>query len=211
MLAFWDGFGEMFGMPVRIGKTSSRDPKETAKIEDMLSGLGAAAWGLFPEGTAVEFVESSRGDAFNVYDRRIDRANSEMAKCILGQTMTIDNGASLSQSQVHYKVFQNIVDSDADFIRDLVNNKLLPFMQKHGIAVEDYTFEWDEAVEYTPQEMQSIEQMLLANGYDIPPQYFIDRYNIQIDGRTAPAPMSMKAAQAQWWENADFFVDGRSR
>ncbi|HOI32699.1 MAG TPA: hypothetical protein PLC47_08040, partial [Bacteroidales bacterium] len=51
MLAFWDSFGELFGMPIRIGKTISRDAKEISKVEKMLSDMGAAAWGLFPEGT----------------------------------------------------------------------------------------------------------------------------------------------------------------
>ena len=73
---------------------------EINKVEKMLADMGAAAWGLFPEGTEIDIKESSRGDAFNVYDRRIERANREMSKGILNQTMTIDDGGSL-QSQVH--------------------------------------------------------------------------------------------------------------
>ena len=44
--------------------------------------------------TEIEFVESGKGDAFNVYDKRIDRANSELSKLIIGQTMTIEDGSS---------------------------------------------------------------------------------------------------------------------
>ncbi|MDR3287745.1 MAG: DUF935 domain-containing protein [Prevotellaceae bacterium] len=184
MLAFWDGFGEIFGMPVRIGKTTSRDAKEIAKIEDMLRSMGAEAWGLFPEGTTIEFLESSRGDAFNVYDQRVSRANSEISKCILNQTMTIDEGASLSQSQVHLKIFENVVEADADFVRDIINNRLLPFMAMHGFPVENYRFEWDNSIDYTPDQMRSIEQMLISGGYEIDPQYFIDKYNVTITGKT---------------------------
>lgn len=81
---------------------------ERSRIESMLENMGAAAWGLFPDGTDIDIKESSRGDAFNVYDRRIDRANSEMSKGLLNQTMTIDNGSSLSQSEVHLEVFENV-------------------------------------------------------------------------------------------------------
>ena len=63
------------------------------------------SWGLFPEGTEIEIKETTRGDAFNVYDKRIDRANSEISKGVLNQTMTIDSGSSLSQSEVHLEVF----------------------------------------------------------------------------------------------------------
>jgi hypothetical protein len=188
MLAFWDGFGEIFGMPIRIGKTVSRDPAEINKIEKMLSEMGAAPWGLFPEGTEIEIKETSRGDAYNVFDRRVDRCNSEISKGILSQTMTIDNGGSLSQSEVHLEILRNVTDADADMIRDLINNKLLPFMSMHGFPVDSYRFEWDDTVDYSPDQMRNIEDMLLRNGYDIKPQYFTDHYNIPITGRRETAP-----------------------
>lgn len=185
MLAFWDTFGEMFGMPIRIGKTISRDQKEITKVEKMLSDMGAAAWGLFPEGTEIDIKESSRGDAFNVYDKRIERANNEMSKGILNQTMTIDDGSSLSQSQVHLDVFENVVEADADFLRDTINNRLLPFMTMHGFAVEGLMFNWDESVEYTPQQQINIETMLITGGYEIDPKYWIEKYNIPVTGKNA--------------------------
>lgn len=188
MMAFWDGFGELFGMPIRIGKTISRDPNEINKIEQMLGDMGAAAWGLFPEGTEIQIVESSRGDAFNVYDQRIERCNSEMSKGILNQTMTIDEGASLSQSQVHLQIFQNVIEADADMLRDLVNNRLLPFMNMHGFQVQGLRFEWDDSIDYTPDQQKNIEQMLLDAGYEIDPSYFTEKYNIPIGARkTDPA------------------------
>jgi hypothetical protein len=188
MLAFWDGFGELFGMPVRIGKTVSRDPAEITKIENMLSGMGAAAWGLFPEGTEIDIKETTRGDAFNVYDRRIDRANSEISKGILNQTMTIDSGSSYSQSEVHLEIFRNIVEADADFLRDTVNNRLLPFMTVHGFPVAGMRFEWDDAVEYSPDQMRAVEQMLLSAGYEIEPEYFAQKYGIPVAGRRDVPP-----------------------
>jgi hypothetical protein len=146
------------------------------------------------------FVLVRRVAQFHLYDRRIERANSEISKGILGQTMTIDNGSSLSQSEVHLQVLQNLVSADADFLRDLINNRLLPFMAMHGFPVAGYRFDWDEAVEYKPEEMRAIEQMLLTAGYEINPQYFIDKYNIDITGRREVFP----AAQMQ--AGVDFFA-----
>ncbi len=177
MLAFWDSFGELFGMPIRIGKTISRDKTEISKVESMLKDMGAASWGLFPEGTEIEIKETSRGDAFNVYDKRIDRANSEMSKCLLTQTMTIDNGSSHSQSEVHLEVFKNTVQSDADYLRHIINNRLLPLMAKHGFGVEGYRFEYESITS------MEVEQMLLSSGYDIDPEYFAQKYNLPVTGR----------------------------
>ncbi|MDR0789649.1 MAG: DUF935 domain-containing protein [Bacteroidales bacterium] len=183
MLAFWSAFGEIFGAPVRVAKTTSRDTKEIDDVNTTLKDMGAMAYGVFPEGTTIEFMETTRGDAFNVYDKRIDRANSELSKGILNQTMTIDSGSSLSQSEVHLEIFKNVIEQDADFIKDVINNKLIPFMAMKGFPVEGYTFVWDNTVDYEPAQLIQIEQMLLANRYEIPPEYFAEKYNIPITGR----------------------------
>jgi hypothetical protein len=182
MIAFWDQFGELFGMPIRIGKTTSREPGERKKIEDMLANMGGSAWALFTEGTEIEIKETQRGDAFQVYDKRIDRANSEMSKAILNQTMTIENGSSLSQSETHLEVFKNLIWADADMVRDVANNKLIPFLNIHGFNFGDVRFEWDEIIEYTPEQQIRIEQMIL-NDYDIDPIYFQEKYNIPVLGK----------------------------
>lgn len=188
MLAFWDGFGEIFGMPIRIAKTTSQNKQDIDRVEDMLRSMGAAFWGVFQEGTEIDIKESSRGDAYNVYDRRIDRANSEISKCILNQTMTIDSGSSLSQSEVHLEVLENVVNADEKFLCNMVNNRLIPFMARHGFPVEGFHFVWDDTPTYTPEQIRQTEQMLINGGFDIDPQYFIDKYSIPITGKSQPDP-----------------------
>ena len=181
MLAFWDMFGEIFGAPMRVARTNTQDAKERSRIEQSLDKMGAAFWALFPEGTDIEIKESSRGDAYNVYDKRVDRCNSELSKGVLMQTMTIDSGASLSQSETHLEIFEDVIAADARFISDVVNDKLLPLMIKHGFPVNGLSFEWDNTATFIPAEQREMERMLLQY-YDIDPQYFIDKYNVQITG-----------------------------
>lgn len=189
MLAYWDTFGEIFGMPIRIGKTMSQDTKDLVRIEKMLAEMGAASWGLFPDGTDIEIKESSRGDAYNVYDKRIDRCNSEISKGILSQTMTIDSGSSLSQSETHLEVFENVCRTDAMMIKYLVNDRLIPLMIRHGFPLNGVTFDWDEAASYTPAEQREIERLLIQY-YDIDPKYFIDKYKVAITGIKQPTAKS---------------------
>lgn len=181
MLAYWDQFGEIFGMPIRVAKTTARDPKDRSQIENMLSSMGAAAWGLFPDGTDIDIKETTRGDAFNVYDKRIDRANSELSKGILNQTMTIDNGSSLSQSEVHLEVFENVVEKDADLVKDIVNDQLLPRMVRHGFPVKGLHFEWDDSIDYTPEQQLEYEKIILDR-FEVDPKYLIDKYGVPIIG-----------------------------
>lgn len=184
-LAFWDTFAEIFGMPMRIARTTSRDDKELAKMERMMADMGTEGWGIFQQGTEIEVVESSKGDAFNVYDRRIDRANSELSKLIIGQTMTIEDGSSLSQSQTHLEVFQNLVEADCDNIRDMVNNLLIPRMIRHGFPLTGISFDWDYSIDYTPEQQKAYEEMLL-NNYDIDPAYFEEKYGMPLTPRSQP-------------------------
>lgn len=182
MMAFWDTFGEIFGMPLRVATTTSRDQRDLDRIENMLQNMGAAAYGLFPEGTTIDMKESNRTDSFNVYDKRIERCNSEISKGILTVTMTMEDGASLSQSQVHKSMLDNLVNKDADFIRDLVNWKLIPLMISNGFPIKGYRFYWDEGVDYTPEDMVNYERMVMEH-YEVDPQYFIDKYNMPVVGK----------------------------
>lgn len=194
---FWDTFAEMFGIPIRIAQTSTRDDSEKKKLAKMMDDMGAKAWGVFSDDTDIKLVESSRGDAFNVYDKRIERANSELSKLILHQTMTIDNGSSLSQSKTHLKVFENLIEAYLDMIRDIVNNQLIPKMIRHGFPVQGLTFNWDYAEDYTPEQKLAFETLIVQN-YDVPGSYFEKEYGVPAgDRRENPALSLMGVNQQQ--------------
>lgn len=187
-LAFWDTFAEIFGMPMRVAKTSTRDQKEWKRLERVIQEGGNNLGILTGMETEVEFVESGRGDAYNVYDKRIDRANSELSKLSIGQTMTIEDGSSLSQSKTHLKVFENLVESDRDMLRDIINNQLIPRMAKHGFPVKGLRFEWDDTVDYTPEQQVAFETMI-ADRYEVDPSYFEKKYNMPV-GKRLNLPVS---------------------
>ena len=181
-LAFWDTFAEIFGMPMRIAHTTTRDDKELAKMEKMMAEMGTEGWGLFQEGTDIQVVESTKGDAFNVYDKRIDRANTELSKLILLQTMTIEDGSSLSQSETHLKVFENVVNADCTMLADIINTQLIPRMIRHGFPLQGLHFEWDDSVDYTPEQQKAFEEMIL-NNFEVDGSYFTEKYNIPVGER----------------------------
>lgn len=187
MLAFWDTFGEIFGMPMRIAKTASRDSKEIERLYRMLVDAGASQMAVMPLDTELEFIESTRDDAYNVYNQRVDRANSELSKLIIGQTMTIEDGSSLSQSQTHLQVFQNLVEEDADMLRDIVNNQLLPRMVSHGFPLQGLRFDWDYSVDYTPEQQVAYETMV-ADRYEVDPAYFAEKYSMPVGQRRNLSP-----------------------
>lgn len=182
MLAFWDTFGEIFGMPMRIAKTASRDKKEVDRLNQMLVNAGASQTAVLPLDTELEFIESTRADAYHVYNERVSRANSEISKLIIGQTMTIEDGSSLSQSQTHLQVLQNLIEADADMLRDVINNRLLPRMVLHKFPLKGCRFDWDYSVDYTPEQQVAYETMI-ADRYNVDPAYFAEKYSMPVGER----------------------------
>lgn len=182
MGAFWDTFGEIFGMPMRIANTSATNKADIASIEKTMNDMGAAFWGVFPDDTKISFQETSRGDAYNVYDKRLERCDKEISKIILSQTMTIDNGSSLSQSEVHLEIFEHICASDAKRLGYIINDRLLPLMVASGFPISGLTFAWDYSDEMTEAEMREQERVILQY-YDVDPEYFTRKYNVPIIGR----------------------------
>ena len=208
MLAFWDTFGEIFGMPMRIARTTSRDPKEHAQLMSMLDTSGTKLSMVTTTETEIEFKETAKGDAYNVYNQRVDRANSELSKLIIGQTMTIEDGSSLSQSETHLQVFENLVEADKDMLRDIINNQLIPRMAKHGFPVKGLRFEWDYAVDYTPEQQLAYETMI-ADRYEIDPQYFAEKYSMPVgEPRAMPTlPTSEENSPTGKQNNSHSFFD----
>lgn len=169
-------------MPMRIARTTSRDKEEIGRLDRMLREAGASLSMVAGQDTEIEFVESGKGDAYNVYDKRIDRANSELSKLIIGQTMTIEDGSSLSQSKTHLEIFQNLVESDCDKLRDIVNNQLIPRMIRHGFPLKGLRFDWDYSADYTPEQQVAYETMI-ADRYEVDPEYFAEKYNMPVGQR----------------------------
>ena len=112
-LSFWLRALEKYGAPSTYATypaTADPDMKNKAlAVAQRLRADGAAA---VPEGMTLALLEAARGTVDQATFLR--QMNAEIAKIILGQTMTTDDGASLSQSQVHMEVREELTDADAE-------------------------------------------------------------------------------------------------
>lgn len=70
-------------------------------------------------------------------------------------------------------------------LRDVVNNQLLPKMARHGFPVEGLRFDWDDSVDYTPEQQVAYETMI-ADRYDVEPKYFAEKYSMPVGDRRNP-------------------------
>ena len=194
----WAEYSEKFGMPLITATTNKSDTKSLDKIEDQISSMGEAGSAVLPEGTTIEIKESSSRDAFNVYDRQIERNNSEISKQILGGTMISDGGSSRSQSEVHERTLDNkIGEADRRFVEFLINDKLIPILQAHGHPFsENDKFVFDRSQNIPIKEHWEIVSEALKE-YDIPDEWISKTFKIPINGKKKKDETNFKKPQTK--------------
>lgn len=112
-LGFWLRALEKFGAPSTVVKyPAGADPELVAKALAAARRLRLDGAAAIPDSMVMELLEATRGSVDQATFLR--QMNSEISKIVLGQTMTTDDGASLSQSQVHMEVREELTDADAE-------------------------------------------------------------------------------------------------
>lgn len=182
----WAEFLEKFGIPMRYATTNKKDKATLDKIEKMLDELGSAARALFPEGTVIDFKEANTQDAFKVFDQMMERCNSEISKLVNGVTMISDNGSSLSQSQVHEKINNKIIEGDCADWESTVQWYIMPRLQQLGFNINPQTDEWvfDNTEQLTKGAMWNIVQGILKF-HEVDEQWLTETFGVPLTGKRA--------------------------
>lgn len=123
----WARFIELFGQPIRVGKYHQGASKDdVAVLKQAAFSLGSDAAAVIPEGMMLELVEAGGKSASGeLYARLIEYLDAQVSKAVLGQTMTTDDGASLSQAKVHNEVRMDILRADARAIAATLQRDLI--------------------------------------------------------------------------------------
>lgn len=112
----WWAFSDVFGLPVRVGKygpNASDDDIRT--LIDAVAMVASDAGCVIPDSMQLELVQAGRSsgsgsDAF--FERMADWCDAQTSKGVVGQTMTVEDGSSLSQAQIHADIRADIIDDD---------------------------------------------------------------------------------------------------
>ena len=197
-LGSWTEFAEIFGAPFRMGKTDVRDVELRDNMFNMLENMGRNAYGVFDKDDIIEFVRDGKTDSHNVFNELVERVNSELSKLILGSTMVMDDGSSKAQGQVHERTSAAINKEDAFFVLSVVNDQLIPFLNKyHGFNIVG-KFVFDDTENTSKQEQFKIDIELVKNGFNVPKEYFTDTYGTPIeDKEEEPEPNGPKGSKEE--------------
>lgn len=199
--ASWDEFEQIFGLPIRVARTAINTQHHHDELQQWLQAMGTASYAIFDKNTDIELHESQHKDAYHIYLEKINAVNKEISKRVLGQTMTSEDGSSLSQAEVHRKILEDVQESDRTEVSEWVNETLLPILRAQGVDIpEGYSFAITDRSNIKPKDKIAIDQVLLNAGYNIDPDYIQDFYGTPLD-QSQPRSSGSLALSA-----ADFFA-----
>lgn len=202
-------YNEMYGQPIRKGKTSKTDPDERNAFEKSLSDVGSNAYIMLDEGEDdVEFLESKNsGTGHLTYSDLEARMEKKISKLVLGHADALDStpgklgaGQKNGGESPQEKALAEIQMNDGRFTQAIINGQLIPRMQKFGFNIPpNYHFEWlnnQEIEEMRKKEDESNNQTaavvvsLFNAGYQVDAAYITERTGIPVTLIPTLAPVA---------------------
>lgn len=137
----WMAFAEVFGMPLRVGRYGpNASAKDINTLINAVANIGSDAAAVIPESMRIEFEAGSNGSGGDkLFLGLAEWWDKQISKGVLGQTMTADDGSSLSQAKVHDEVRGDIKEADAKQLANTLNRDLVkPFIDLNFGVQENY-------------------------------------------------------------------------
>ena len=191
-------YQEVFGQPIRIGKTVKTDETERKAFETALANMGSQAYILLDDGEdSMELIESKNtGSAYQSYGDFERRLEQKISKVILGHADAMAStpgklgGSQGGEDSPVAMAFSNIQTEDSIFLQNVINGDLLPRMRKFGFRIPlDMHFEYvnnrekedfRRKVDDSNQKTATIAETLKSAGLQMDPTYFTERTGIPV-------------------------------
>lgn len=196
VITAWSEAAELFGQPMRVGKTSLQDEERRGNMEEMLENMGESAWAVIDDDDDIELVETAKTDFSNMYNQFIDRVNSELSKLILSQTGTTDEKTHVGSANVMESVLKDVIQSYILKVEDVVNEIVIPLMQKQGLIPLGAYIKAAEEQKLTLLELWGVVNDLRSSA-NIPNEWISDTFGIPIEDLENENENVDEAAQAE--------------
>ena len=143
-------FLEMFGQPIRIGRTNKIEESEKSQFEEALSQMGSNGWILLDAiDDTIELIESkSIGNSYQAFSNFEKRLQQNISKIILGHADALDSvpgklGSSQGDTSPVNQALEDKKTKDGIYITNIINNVLFPRLIALGFKIpKDVKFEY---------------------------------------------------------------------
>jgi len=129
-LKFLDKFAQPF---VLVRHSDSASEGEIEKALELADSFSEDSSGAASELLQVELIESKRTGGAS-YSEICDKMDAAIAKVLLSQTMTTDNGSSRSQAEVHDGVAGSAIKAAADLLCSSFNSGPIAWLVEYNFG-----------------------------------------------------------------------------
>lgn len=168
-VGFWLGAIEKFGQPTGLGRYPPGTPEaEQKRLLDALRAIATDAGVVIPEGMSIELIEAKRSGTFDSYERLARYMDEEIARIVLGETLTTAVGDSGSRAlgAIHNEVRLEITRADADQLSRTLNATLVRWIVELNLPSAPAPRLWWDVSE--PQDLAALaarDEALARIGY----------------------------------------------
>jgi phage gp29-like protein len=196
-------FVELFAQPYRIGRTNTRDEAMRSMMEETLRDMGSSGYAVIDPDDQIELLESQLGgNGYKSYDAFQDRLEKTISKIVLGHGSAVDaTEGKLGNNDEAIKAIENKEKKDNQFAENIVNDQLIPKLRNLGFAIpEGYTFQFKNDKEKEEQRLRedesnqataTIVKTLCDAGFEVSPEYILERTGIPVEKKKEPEPEAM--------------------
>lgn len=174
---FWATYLEKFAAPTVIGTfPAGTDEAARVKLLEAVDAIQTETGIILPEGMRIELIEATRSGHAS-YEAWLSYWDRAIAKIILGQTMTTEDGSSRAQAEIHLAVRDDIVRADADLICESANRTWVRWLIDAALPGAAYPKVWRDMSDPEDLDRRADRDLkLMQIGYRLSPTKVQDIY-----------------------------------
>lgn len=202
LLGFNADAAELFGQPIRKGRTNKTEEAERGEFANALANMGSSGWIMLDEYDQVELIENSTGaQGFKIYENLESRNEKKISKLILGHADALDSTPGKLGSDANgasAQALKAIQTADGRFITSIINDQLIPKMRQIGFQLPDgIYFEFSDNEQEQEEEQAELDHQLkiadLANklrtaGFQVSADWITEETEIPVEPAKLSAP-----------------------
>jgi phage gp29-like protein len=177
----WSTFVEVYGQPLMLAKTSSRDDVTRQSVAQALSNMSKRSYVVVDSNVDIQPVDRA-GRGASSHKDLVEYLNEELAKAVLGQTLTSmsQTGGTEALGKIHNSILDSIVDNDIFYILNQFNTKVLPRLIEHKVVPEGIKLVIEKKPTVNKLEQLQIIKGLKDMGMNVNPDYIEQTFGIPI-------------------------------
>ncbi len=182
----WSVYAQVFGAPFR--EYVYDDPTARPQLEKVAKEQAVASYVVRPRNSEFKLHDTAnKSGSSDLYSNLAKFCNDEISKLILLNTMTTDAQGGNYKGEVHANSEKEVAKADRRFMLRLLNEKLIPILEKFGYPVSGGRFGYEEQDGMTPKERLEFD-LKLNNIAPLDEEYWYETYN-------RPRPKNPKQAE----------------